>query len=109
MKRDIVSGINHSPAETLVKFGNGLDYSLEIIENLPEEFKDRIGFRLAATSINNCSNCSNCRQECHMFGPGAYRCTKHKEVSDVMSLMIDGKVNPCAAYTCNECNFEGSK
>lgn len=107
--KNFQSGLIHSPAENLVKFGDNLNQCFEIIENLPKEFKDRVGFRLATTSINNCSNCSGCRQESHMFGSGAFRCTKHKEVSNVTSLMTDGKVNPCAAYTCNECNFEGSK
>lgn len=107
--KNFQSSVTHSPAEKLVKFGDSLDHFLEIIENLPEEFKDRTGFRLAVTSINNCRNCSKCHQESHMFGPGVYSCTKHKEVSNIVSLMADGKIYPCAAYTCNECDFEGSK
>lgn len=107
--KNFQSSVVYSPAEKLVKFGNSLDHCFEVVENLPKEFKDRVGFRLATTSINNCGNCSRCKQESHMFGPGAFRCTNHKEVSDVTSLMADGKVYPCAAYTCNECDFEGSK
>lgn len=76
------------------------------IDELPREFIEVTGFRIAEDSENNCSKCLHCRQENCKFGPGSYWCGKHKEIEHISTLYADEDIYPNSAYVCNDLRKE---